>query len=140
MESIYSIKDKLNILTFNQYSCGQYNKNINGFTPHLERYNITDKLTIIQDNPANWHYFDLEVNNIEPNTEYYFEAILKTNTVWNMNYNEGNSIISVTINPSIYLQKISLSFTTANNWGRIRWFNNTNDATLELYELTLYKR
>lgn len=99
-------------------------------------------MKVIQKTPANWGYFDLDLSSIiEINNEYSFEALIRTNATWTMEYSENISIVKVNVNSSNDSQKIILNFTpTVTNLSMIRWFNNVDGCYFELYSLNLCKR
>ena len=78
MEIHYSVKDSDNLLSYNQWSCGDYSKNLDGFT--LNGANTTNNIVKLDNsNPTKGDY-NILMNRIASAASYLFLKFAKSIT------------------------------------------------------------
>lgn len=134
------VKDKNNILTFNQWSATRYLKNFTGFTEVYSMVCIDEGFRITQPATTNWNYRRCTLSDIEPNTTYDIMLKVYADYKWGIYVRTGSTNLqSIYIEPNDSIQTITLTVTTLSEVTNsfIQFMNNIANSILEVYEISV---
>ena len=152
----YSVKDKNNLLTHNQWACGEPLNNLDGFTYTYgpTHYRITDEYKQIGNKSIELTQFDKNMNvwlvlEINLSNEYIGQTLTFESYVYNKNvditrlklFSNNSEISSINLPISQGFQLYSMSFTYTNPV-IFRFINYGSESGQKLYvdNLRLYSQ